>query len=376
MSSRRRLARFAVAACFTGLFAPPLSGQSSSDPLGILPDSIRSGALNVSVSLRVALPWDYASEQSANDRYPVLIVLGANDRTVFGSIVANLRLLDHPLGSPVPSLIVVGVASQPVSPWPSTSAAMDSLRPNAGGADAYARFVADELIPWIDSRFRALPYTVVAGHSVYGQLATHAFARAPEAIDAAVAVSPAFWWLNENVNDGSLTADHANRIARRAEGRLYVAVGEFDPWPIRRGAQTFAEQLRNAGTSDSTFSYIQLANENHQTTRHSGFVEGIRWVFSPVSLSSNAVYAAMGGYARDIDLSSLKEAYEESKSAYAAGARLLGLPEPLPARYLAALVRLPPIERRNDPIPIFRLICEDFRRWYPERTLPPACRPD
>ena len=371
------LARSGVvaAACLTALFASPLSAQSPSDPLSIRPDSIRSEKLNVSVSLRVALPFEYASEQSVNDKYPVLIVLGAEGHT-FSAIVANLRLLDHPLGSPVPSLIVVGVASPPSSPWPGTTAAMDSLRPGAGGADAFVEFIADELIPWVHSQFRLLPYTVIAGHSVYGQLATHALARAPEVFDAAVAVSPAFWWLNDAVNDEDLTADHAHRIAGRGTGRLYVAVGEFDPWPIRKAAQTFARQLRNAGAGDSTFSYVQLADENHQTTRHSGFVEGLRWIFRPVSLSSNAVYAAMGGYAPDIDSDSLRKAYEESKSAYAAGATLFGLPESLPARYLAALVRLPPIERRNDPIPIHRLICEDFRRWYPERTSPPACRPD
>lgn len=370
------LTRLIIAASLTVAVAGSAEAQSRSDPLSIRYDSIASRRVNATVPLRIALPYEYDSDESSDDRFPVLIFLGANDSRVFNALVTGLRLLEHPLGSPVPPLIVVGVASQPVSPWPRTSARMDSLRPNAGGADDYVAFIREELLPWVRSRFRTHPYTAIAGHSVYGQLAVHVFARAPDAIDAAVAVSPAFWWLSQDVNDDELTEDHARRIALRNSGRLYFAVGEFDPWPIRKAAQRFRTQLRSVRVKGDRASYTELEDDNHQSARHLGFIDGLRWVFRPISLGSNAVYAAMGGYSRDIDSNALTRAYERSKRDYAEGARSLGFPEALPARYLASLVRLPPIERRNDPIPIFRLICDDFRRWYPRRVPPQACGRD
>ncbi|HUP89381.1 MAG TPA: hypothetical protein VM100_08525, partial [Longimicrobiales bacterium] len=122
------------------------------------------------------------------------------------------------------------------------------------------------------------------------------------------------------------------------------------------------------------FRYEKLIGDTHQTTRQSGFVDGIRWVFEPISLANNPVYALMGGYERDLDTIALRSAYNSTKARYAASAKAMGFPQELPRRFLSTMVSLPPIENQAKPIPIYHLICADFVAWYPTKELPRACQ--
>ena len=174
------------------------------------------------VRLRVSLPLEYNPDRLTDERFPVLIVTGANDRMAFASTITSLRLLNGPFGGAVPPLIVigVGVASDPASPWPTSTTQLDSLRPNAGGAEIFADFLKTDLLPWINERYPTLPYTVLAGHSRYALLSLYALSTAPEVFDAVVAVSPALWWLNDQANDTELARRWADRIALHGKGRV------------------------------------------------------------------------------------------------------------------------------------------------------------
>ena len=364
----------ALAATLAGLAIPSdIAAQERWQPWSFAEDSVASVIFGRTARLRVALPYEYTMEGFESDSYPVLVVLGAGDGMAFASTITSLRLLDGPFGGAVPPLIIVGVTSQLDSPFPKTTPAMDSLRANAGGAEKWTAFLRDELMPSVRARYRVSPFIVIAGFSAPGLLALHAFAHAPEAFQGAVAVSPAVWWLNARVNDTQLTQDYSRRIARRGSGRLYVGLGAFDPFPIRKANERFAAQLRGTGFPRGRFRYEVFPDDNHQTARERGFVEGMRWVFEPVSLSRNPVYAAMGGYAREVDTVALRRGYEATKVRYAEGARSLGLPEALPHAYLSSMLRMGPVDRRSDPLPIAPLLCADYARWYPRRRLPERC---
>lgn len=350
-----------------------LAAQERWQPWSFADDSVASTIFGRTARLRVALPYQYTMEGLESDSFPVLVILGAGDGMAFASTITSLRLLDGPFGGAVPPLIIVGVTSQLDSPYPKTSPAMDSLRANAGGAEKWAAFLRAELMPWVRARFRAAPFTVIAGFSGPGHLALYAFAHAPDTFQGAVAVSPAVWWLNARVNDTQLTQDYSRRIARRESGRLYVGLGAFDPFPIRRANERLAAQLRSTSLHRERFRYEVFANDNHQTARERGFVEGVRWIFEPVSLSRNAVYAAMGGYAHEVDTVALRRAYESTKVRYMTGARALGLSEALPHTYLSSMLRMGPVDRRSDPLPIAPLLCADYARWYPRRARPEQC---
>lgn len=352
--------------------AAPASAQRATDPAAFVEDSIRAEQLDTVVRLRIAMPFEYSADKPQADSFPVLIVLGAGDRLMFTSLVTSLRLLNTPFGGGVPPLIIIGVVSNPASPWPKTTSAMDSLRSGAGGADAFTHFLNTDLAKWIKARFPTRAHTTVAGHSVYGVLSLYAVARSPGIFDAAVAVSPAFWSLDAKVHDTELAQDLADRIGRNGGQRIYAGVGAFDPGPIRDGTAVFANAMKKRA-APRNFEYEVLPDDNHQTSRESGFVAGARSIFRPVSLARNEIYALMGGFGRDLDTLALQTAYQRMKSRYAEGARSLNLPASLPASFLATMTRLSPIEDRNAPIPIFRHICADYLKLYPTKPLPRAC---
>jgi predicted alpha/beta superfamily hydrolase len=349
------------------------SPQQPWQPWSFSEDSLRSAHIGRVVRVRLALPAEYAFPEAQADSFPVLVIAGANDAFAFASTITSLRVLNGSQGGAVPPMIIVGLHALDLSPYPHTTPAMDSLRVNVGGADSLTSFLATELVPWIRMSFRARRFTVIAGHSNQGQLALYASTHAPGVFNGVVAISPALWWLDDRVNDRELSLDYSRRIAADRSARVFLGVGAFDPLPIRKSAEVFAEQMRAAGASAQRFQYEVFADDHHQTIRERGFVDGVRWVFSPISLSRNPVYALMGGYERDLDTEALRRAYEQVKTQYADGAPQLGFPTALPEAYLRSMLRLPPIDRRTAPIPIAPLICADFARWYPGRPIPAQC---
>lgn len=105
-----------------------------------------------------------------------------------------------------------------------------------GGSDRFLAFVADELVPAIDRRYRTRPFRVLVGHSLGGLTVARAAALRPETFRGYVAMDPSMWW-----ND---RAD--------AEGVIEVAAGRYGAgtYDIDRGVDLDTE-LTFAVTDDS-----------------------------------------------------------------------------------------------------------------------------
>lgn len=68
-----------------------------------------------------------------------------------------------------------------------------------GSADAYGRFLSDELKPFIDSRLRTLTGpedTAVMGSSLGGLISLHLALTRPDLFSRAAALSPSLWWAD------------------------------------------------------------------------------------------------------------------------------------------------------------------------------------
>jgi enterochelin esterase-like enzyme len=337
-------------------------------------DSILSSSLGV-VRLRVSLPQSYESESGRDDRYPLLVVVGAEDNMAHAALISNLRLLSAPLSPALPPLIVIGVLSVggETTLYPAGSTAA-TFRRRKSIADQFGTFFAAELLPWARQRFRTAPYTVIAGHSEPGHFAVSAYARFPEVFNGLVAISPAFWRIDDARNDDSLSRADALLIGRRARpGRAFVAVGQWDPVNIRRGVERFANQAKAAGVP---LEYRILTNDNHQTARQT-YVDGLRWLFAPISLSADRMYGMMQPFGR-VEPRALLAAYDTTKAEYARGAAMFGLPPQLPESYLSSL--FPFFVGAGDPrkelVDVGRALCEDEIRWYGERPFGHICLGD
>ena len=292
-------------------FASPLLAQDTT--------TFKSVKLNEERSIYVATPANYAASTA---RYPVLLLLDANDRPQFTAAVANISFLAS--RGAIPGLIVVGIPNgkdrtHDMTP-PATGAAATNFR-TAGGADGLTSFLLDEVLPLVRSKYRTQPTAILAGHSFGGLFALHVAATRPGAFAGIVAMSPSLWW-----NDSTVVASYADAIAKSgATTRLFATSGGLEP-PIDVTTRRFASRLDSIKPASFAFAFRHYPDDTHGLTPAPSLVDGLRFVFEPVTLTRAPINALRPG----ADSSAVVKAVLETEQAYARGARALGLPEKLP----------------------------------------------
>src|SRR5919109_4131548 len=184
--------------------------------------TIHSTKLKEDRQIFVALPDDYGATQR---RYAILVILDADDRPQFGAAIANVKFLTS--RGAIPALIVVGIANgkdrtHDLTPTPTGKTAKDF--PTAGGADVFADFIAEEVLPMVRAKYRARPTTIFAGHSFGGLIALHIAATRSGSYVGVVAMSPALWW-----NDSTGVVRYADAIAKsRSPQRIFATSGGLE----------------------------------------------------------------------------------------------------------------------------------------------------
>jgi predicted alpha/beta superfamily hydrolase len=280
---------------------------------------VASARLNEQRTIIVATPDGY---QAGRERYPVLVLLDADDRAQFGLAVANVRFLAA--RQAIPPLIVVGVVNgkdrtHDMTPEATGTTAKGS--PTAGGARQFADYIVDEVVPLVRSKYRTLPTTILAGHSFGGLFALYVATTRPSTFAGIIAISPSLWW-----NDSTGIVTYADALAKATPAqRLFVTSGGLEP-PIDQTTQRFASRVDSLKSSRLAFAYHRYPDDTHGLTPAPSLVDGLRFVFEPVSLTR--LPAARLGPGSDS--AAVVNAVVETERAYARGARSLGLPELLP----------------------------------------------
>jgi predicted alpha/beta superfamily hydrolase len=164
--------------------------------------SVHAARLQNDRTVIVYLPPGYQTNSLA--RYPVLYMQDGQNifdaATSFCGVEWQLdecaeRLIANGEITPV---IIVGVYNSDQRAFEYT-AHRDTLRDAGGGADDYARFLMDDLKPFIDRTYRTLPgreHTAIAGSSLGGLVALYCAWRYPDTFSACAALSPALWWAD------------------------------------------------------------------------------------------------------------------------------------------------------------------------------------
>jgi pimeloyl-ACP methyl ester carboxylesterase len=198
----------------------------------------------------------------------------------------------------------------------------------AGGAEAFATFILDEVLPHVRAGYRTLPSAILAGHSAGGLFALDAAARKPDAFQGIIAISPSLWF-----NDSAVVDTYADLIGKAGtRPRIFVASGGLEP-NIDPPAKRFAQKMEALDSATKAFAYRGYADATHALTSMS-FADGLRFIFEPVSSRHFAI--------EDFDLAAADSAtvsavLESSEQAYGAAARPLHLSEQLPERVVNRL---------------------------------------
>ena len=235
----------------------------------------------------VSLPASYEAEPQR--RYPTLYVTDADYAFPIIRQIARRVNLNRPV---IQDFILVGLSyakgddgaasrSRDYTPVPCRPESRCDL--THGGGDAYQAYLKDEVLPFIEGRFRADPEArVLLGHSYGGLLGAQILFTDPTMFQSYVLGSPSFWFGQRHIM--GMEADYA-RAHTDLPAEVFMYIGAFEtPGPTPRHATRYdmvgqmiaMEQVLNARAYPNLkVRSTVLADEDHLTVAPVGFTRAL-----------------------------------------------------------------------------------------------------
>src|SRR5262245_5820510 len=252
---------------------------------------IASKKLNETREISVYFPWSY---NHSKQRYPVIYTL---DGEGTGPIAANAVgfMTGYSAIPQMPEALVVAITN--------TDRSRDMPVPESygtGGEENFLAFLADELLPFIEQRYRTQPLRILIGHSQGGTFAQYALTARPNVFQ---------WYLPI---DAPLFRN-ARQILERARdmitknpnyrGRLVTIEylhGWLKEWP----------SLVEAAPKGFYGARVEIKDETHETMAYKGIYEGLKRLFH--DYAPNIIRDNKGNYTLPV----LDERYKALSEAY------------------------------------------------------------
>ena len=220
--------------------------------------------------------WLPPGHGEAGRRYPVLYVLDGGQDQDFHHI-SGLAQLGTVNGS-TRDVIVVGVASvdrRNELALRSSNPELVATYPTQGDSARFRRFLAEEVIPFVEATFATHDSSVLMGESLAGLFVVETALKTPSLFDAYVAVSPSLWW-----DDGVLAGHAATLLAAHPAGPRTLMLSIADEGGQMQAAMDgLVAALRSSAPSDLTWTYDPRPTESHATIYHGVALDTFRRLF-------------------------------------------------------------------------------------------------
>jgi len=233
--------------------------------------------------LQISLPAGYAT---VNKKYPVLYLM---DSQWDFSLLTALYGEQYYDGF-IPEMIIVGVTWGGVNPNPDSLRARDytptkeNRLPQSGGADKFLAFMKNELLPFIETNYKADKNDrILMGCSLGGLFTMYTLFTHPEMFQRYVAASPAFGWDNEVLYqyEKKYFENKSNPSAS-----LFMCIGGVET--SVPGFQKLTKYLNDRHYATLQIESRVLDNTGHSGTKGEGFARGLQFVYKRPSLKLSA----------------------------------------------------------------------------------------
>lgn len=287
----------------TGGGAAAAPGPEASTPIVIgTSHRLASAVLGDVREINVRLPDGYGEAAAAGRRYPVLYLLDGGLAQDFPHI-AGLAQLGDVSGTFGP-FIVVGVETRArraeLTP-PATDGRYRTAFPEAGGAARFRRFLASEVVPFVEARYRAGPRRAVMGESLAGLFVVDTLLKEPRLFDDYVAVSPSLWWDDRNGLrapgvEGAL--DGIGLDVAALNGRRLVLAVANEGGTMQSGVDMLRRALEARAVPGFEWRYVdRSAADTHATILHAAALDSLRALFAapPIDYGPTPWFMIEGG---------------------------------------------------------------------------------
>jgi predicted alpha/beta superfamily hydrolase len=237
---------------------------------------IESKELDQTRELFIYTPMSY--EASEYSYYNVIYVFDAHDRALFDyvSSVAHLLKEGHR------GFVVVGIKATFIMEkmygrnhdlLPSDT--KRNLGPKSGGnAEAFLAYIKNEVVPYVESNYRTLPYRTAVGHSLSASFITYSLLNETELFDNYIAISP-----NLADDDQRLVRGLKNFDSKQFETLKFFYMSHADEaenenyFGWRSAYENAFPILRNSLASEN---FKVMLEEYPEESHRSGFIPSVK----------------------------------------------------------------------------------------------------
>ncbi len=229
--------------------------------------SISSLNMQKDYTIYVLYPDDY----DGNKAYLTLVLLDANDYYVE---MADVLQNDSPN-----QFVLVGVKYNDFSERQDdfTYPAMSEVA-NSGHADSYIRFLAEELLPFLQNELSIeSSEKTLLGHSLAGYLGTYLLLQQAyeNPFDNIISASPSLWWGDGYIFglEDAFAASHASLSAK-----YYITMGDLEGALMNTHFNAFTKRIASRNYPQSDFQVKRYKNISHRNSPIISFKDGINFI--------------------------------------------------------------------------------------------------
>lgn len=217
--------------------------------------------------------WTPAAHGADGRRFRVLYVLDGGLSQDFQHIAGLAQLGD--LSWTFEPLIVVGIETRDrrreLTPTPEDPRFVSAF-PGAGGAEAFRRFLAEEVVPFIEARYQVSDRRALAGESLAGLFVVDTLLKAPDLFDDYFAISPSLWWDDQRLSRDAGALLEVRAVAGR---RLWLAMAD-EGGTMQEGVDRLRAAMANTAGAPELNYADRSATETHATIYHGAMLDGLR----------------------------------------------------------------------------------------------------
>jgi len=175
----------------------------------VFTDTIQSKYLNESEIINIYLPPDY---YNSKDKYPLQVVLGGYSRTrLFYTINEYLsktyQILDLNQLHTIPETIIVGLRNAP-----------------SNNIENFGKFIYNEVIPYIESKYRKTDYKSIIGHSFDGEFVLHNLFSIDSPFQSYICTAP----TNSEYFRNQLNNEKTIELIKKSNRKLFLGASQMD----------------------------------------------------------------------------------------------------------------------------------------------------
>ena len=280
----------------TIIIAQTICAQETSDIVIGQKTTIKSIVLNTEREILIYLPDSY--DENNYTVYPVIYLL--DGKKFFHSFSGAVAQLSSDASPQIPESIIVGITSQDrvndSSPTRSKIGLFgieEQYFETSGGADDFLKFIKEELIPFIDLRYRTNSYRTFVGYSFTGLPVLHALFTMPETFDSYLSIDFSAWWDNE------VTLKNAGIFfnERLTENKdVFIATADrvvIDYYPSKYNRTwNFIQEFEQKHQENISFGYKKYAykSENHHSMPLISFIDGLKYIYRGYMINYDEMY--------------------------------------------------------------------------------------